>query len=126
MAVVVEELPTVERSFGFDPLDLVTVGDFFQHRFIVQDPDDCTLADFSGYTPAFDILDSAGAIVLSGTVVPSPGDNTGTFLVSLTTAQTTTLGEANYAYRLRIDDGGGTVKTLFCGQFNLTLCKAAA
>lgn len=124
MVVVVSELRTVTRDFGFEPNDLVQVGDRFAHRFIVEDQVDCTAADFTGFTPAFEILDNTGAVVATGTVTPSPGDNTGTFLVILTDTQTTTLGEVERAYRLRIDDGAGVIVTLFCGQFKLTLCKA--
>ena len=130
MAVVVAELRTVERSFGFEPDDLVIAGDRFAHRFRVEDPTDCLPADFTGLTPAFDILSDTGAIVLSSAdVTPSPGDITGEFLVVLTDAQTTSLVispalSADYAYRLRIDDGGGIIVTLFCGQFRVQLCRA--
>lgn len=117
-------LRAASRDFGFEADDFVLVGDQFVHRFKVQDPIDCTDADFTGFTPAFEILDSAGAVVETGTVTPSPGDATGEFLVVLTDTQTTTLGEVELAYRLRIDDGAGVVVTLFCGQFKLTLCKA--
>lgn len=124
MTVVVAELRTVTRDFGFEPADLVTVGDSFTHRFRVEDPVDCTAADFTGFTPAFLILDAAGATVIAGTVAPPAGDATGEFVVNLTDANTTTVGAGNFAYSLRIDDGAGTAITLFCGQFRLTLCRA--
>lgn len=125
MAVNVPELRTQERSFGLESDDLVIVGDRFRHSFVVRDRDDCTvLADFTGYTPAFGVFDDAGSFVLAGTVTPIPGDATGALLVELSVANTTTLGEATYAYRLTIDDGVGGVLTLFCGQFKLSICKA--
>ncbi len=125
MAVVVAELPTIDSAIGFDENDVVSSDDSFAKRFQVQDPDDCLFADFTGFTPEFDLLDSAGAIVITGAVTPSPGDASGTFLATLTDVQTgANIGE--FAYRLRIDNGGGTVKTLFCGAFKITQCKAAA
>ncbi len=126
MTVVVAELRTVTRDFGFEPDDLVTVGDSFTHRFRVEDPTDCAPADFTGFTPSFEILDNTGTLVLAGTVLPVVGDVTGEFLVNLTAANTTTLGESSNAYRLRITDGAAVTITLFCGQFRTTVCKADA
>ena len=124
MAVVINELKTVEVNLGDEPDDLITVGDSYAHRFRVEDVVDGSPANFTGFTPSFDIIDAAGSVILSGTVTPAVGDTTGEFLVALTAAQTTTLGEAQNAFRLRIDDGGGTIRTLFCGGFKTTPCQA--
>jgi hypothetical protein len=133
MPVVVAELPTIDVSFGFEPDDIVTAGDLFNRRFVVESTDapDCDPADFTGFTPAFDIVDSVGAVVISGTVAPPAGDTTGTFVVSLTAVQTAALVVApattrELAYRLRIDDGAGIIITLFCGQIRFSVCVAAA
>lgn len=119
-------LATAEVPLGFNPLQLISVGDSFYHPFNVKEEISCVPADFTGWTPAFAILDATGAVLETGTVTPSAGDLTGIFVAELTAAQTTTLGEATYAYRLQITDGGGGVNTLFCGPFKLTECKAAA
>lgn len=126
MAVSVSELTTVEAPIGDAPDDVVTVGDSFARSFAVQEADPpCAFADFTGYVPAFEVLDGAGAVLVTGTVLPSPGDVTGTFAATLTTADTITLGEGVFHYRLRIVQGAVT-KTLFCGPFTVTECKAAA
>ncbi len=132
MPIVVAELRTVDVAIGFDADDLVIAGDRFQKRFVVEDPTppDCDPADFTGFTPAFELLDAAGVVVITGTVTPTPGDATGTFTAALTAAQTTGLILAgttvrDLAYRLRIDDGAGTIVTLFCGPLRTTLCAAA-
>lgn len=79
-------------------------------RFIewrLPDPVDCKApylpADFTGYTPLAEILDSDGAVVETLTVSPIVGDATGKFDLSLTPAQTApTLAAAGVLWRFRL------------------------
>jgi len=125
VAVNVAALQTAEVPLGFDPLRLITVGDDFYHPFTVKEEISCLAADFTGWTPAFEILDAVGIVLQTGTVTPAAGDATGIFVAQLTAAQTTALGEGTFAYRLRITNAPA-VNTLLCGPFRLTECKAAA
>jgi len=132
VAVVVEELTTVETSIGFDVNDRVLHTDSFQKRFVVQDADDDTFADFTGFgTVVFELVDSAGVQVILGTTTPATGDATGTFIGNFTIAQMTSLlaagvNERELAYRLFVSDGALVAKTLFCGAFRVQRCAAAA
>jgi len=126
MTVVVLELRSVEHAIGELADDGVTAGDVFRRRFRVVDDDTGEPADFTGFTPSFQILGTDGSVIETGTVEPSSGDDSGEFIGALTASQTAlaTIADVVTAYRLRIDDSGGGVITTHCGPFYVKTCKA--
>jgi hypothetical protein len=108
------------------PTDLLLVGDSFERAYtwqVADPPPECcefSPADFTGYTPTADVLDAAGLVLDTFTVTPSPGDTTGTFTVSLTSAQVDAgLAAAAVRWRLRITAGSIT-RTLVYALFTVT------
>ena len=124
MAIIIPELMTTEVSIGFEVNDIVTSGNSFRRRLVFEDRDDCSAADFTGYTPEFLLVNALGATVVTGTVTPVAGDATGIFLINLSLAQTTA-NIGTLAWKFTVDDGALINKTLFCGPFKITLCAAA-
>ncbi len=121
MAVVVAEIPTEENAaIGADG-DLLIVGDSFDRSYLWEDFEDGTAADFTGYVPTGEVVDSSGTVLVTLTVTPSPGDTTGTFRVQATATNTTTLGASANTWRLRITLGAVT-RTLICAPFTVSSC----
>lgn len=115
----VEQLVTEVLTIG-GPGDQITAGDTWQRSFPRTDPQTCVPVDFTGWTPVAEVVDSGGTVLETATVTPSPGDDTGIFLVELTPAQTAVVPGTN-TLRLRVSLGGD-VKTTFCATYIITPC----
>ena len=102
------------------------VGDSFLGRSVAwegQDPDDCDLVipfPFDGFTPVAEVLDVNGVVLETMSVTPPEGDVTGSFLVELSSAQTTlALSEAAVSWRFRVTSPAPSQDTLLIAPFNL-------
>ncbi len=126
-APVVAEIPTNEEAAigRLDGVgDRLLVGESFQRTYRWEDFDDATLvADFTGFVPTAQAIDSSNVLVGTPfTVTPSPGDAFGEFTVAIADTQTTTTMRDNaVAWTLSITLGAVTV-FLICAPLNVEDC----
>jgi hypothetical protein len=124
LAVLTTDLPAAKADFGCDESARVFVGDSFTREFNFQDVTVTPIAqiDFTGFTQVFEVLDENGLVVVTGTALPSPGTASGLIRITLTAAQTTTLGAGRHPYRVTGSDGGANSLTWVCGILELSTC----
>ncbi len=121
MAIDVQQLPTNEAVLA-GPGQVLTEGDSFEKPLFWREKQSGDPLDFTGYTMTFEVVDSSGTLVETGTVVPAIGDATGDFTLGLTTAQTSNaLMLAKNTARF-IGVNGAIRKTFICSPFTVSAC----
>lgn len=105
--------------------DPLLVGDSFERSYCWKchtAPPDCGFepVDYTGYVPTARILDADGNVLDTFTVTPDPGDDTGTFTVVLTPAQTTTTLRDNATTWTLTVTYASVNKTLIKAPFTVT------
>lgn len=115
-----DQIGTFARALGSGSDDRIIAGDTWTRDLVFTDSSTKIAVDFTGWTPVFEVIDSSGTLLETGSVSPSPGDTTGIFEVTLSTAQTTALLGTN-TFRLAITFGADR-HTLVCGPFVVSGC----
>lgn len=121
MATPPEQLPTSVFALGLPNGAQITAGDTWSISPTFEDKLACELIDFTGWTPVATVEDSAGNVLETATVTPSPGDTTGSFTIVLSGTQTANIVGTN-KLKLVITAAGPLVKTLICSPFTVTDC----